>query len=169
MGMKNPIPTYTYLISQLRERHPNLAYIHIIQSRDLDNPKQSSEVFHDLWLSRLLIVTDGFTREKALTAAKCEGILVAFGRHFISNVSGSIDMKYKMYGIDRSLFFSRIFPSDWKVIYHCLHMIGELSMAEMRLERVILIMLLCPNRYTGCYPGTCRQFWVIIFVYWLIV
>lgn len=94
MGMKNPIPTYTYLISQLRERHPNLAYIHIIQSRDLNNPKQSSEVFHDLWLPRPLIVADGFTREKALKAAKREGILVAFGRHFISNVSGSIDMKY---------------------------------------------------------------------------
>lgn len=101
MGMENPIPTYTYLISQLRERHPNLAYIPIIQLRDLDNPKQSSEVFHDLWLPRPLIVADGFTWEKALKAVKREGILVAFGRHFILNVSGSIDMEYKMYGIDR--------------------------------------------------------------------
>ena len=87
MGMEDPIPTYTYLISQLRERHPNLAYLHMIQSRDLDNPKESNEVFVDMWSPRPLVVADGFTREKALKAAEREGVLVAFGRQFISNVS----------------------------------------------------------------------------------
>jgi hypothetical protein len=31
MGMRNPIPTYTYIISELGKRHPDLAYIHLIE------------------------------------------------------------------------------------------------------------------------------------------
>ncbi|KAJ3876684.1 NADH:flavin oxidoreductase/NADH oxidase [Lentinula edodes] len=85
MGMKDPIPTFTHLISQLKEKQPNLAYLHLIQSRDLDDPKQSNENFFDLWSPRPLVVADGITREKALKFAEREGLLVAFGRQFISN------------------------------------------------------------------------------------
>ncbi|KAJ3814044.1 hypothetical protein F5876DRAFT_73284 [Lentinula aff. lateritia] len=35
------------------------------QSRDLDDPEQSNENFFDMWSPRLLVVADGFTREKA--------------------------------------------------------------------------------------------------------
>ena len=31
MGMRNPIPTYSYIISQLVKDHSELAYIHMIQ------------------------------------------------------------------------------------------------------------------------------------------
>ncbi|KAJ3814043.1 NADH:flavin oxidoreductase/NADH oxidase [Lentinula lateritia] len=85
MGMKDPIPTFTYLISQLKEKQPNLAYLHLIQSRDLDDPEQSNENFFDMWSPRPLVVADGITREKALKFAEREGLLVAFGRQFISN------------------------------------------------------------------------------------
>ncbi|KAJ7737106.1 FMN-linked oxidoreductase, partial [Mycena metata] len=30
MGMPDPIPTYSYVVSQLAARHPNLAYLHLI-------------------------------------------------------------------------------------------------------------------------------------------
>lgn len=33
MGMINPIPTYTYLVTQLAQRHPTLAYIHVVEPR----------------------------------------------------------------------------------------------------------------------------------------
>ncbi|KAJ3777544.1 hypothetical protein FB446DRAFT_806014 [Lentinula raphanica] len=85
MGMKDPIPTFTYLISQLKEKHPDLAYLHLIQSRALDDPKESNETFFDVWLPRPLVVADGFTRDTALKLAEREGLLVAFGRQFISN------------------------------------------------------------------------------------
>lgn len=89
MGMKNPIPTYAYLISQLKEKHPDLSYLHFIQSREIDDPNQSNEVLFDLWSPRPLVVADGFDRDKALKIAERERVLVAFGRHFISNVSYS--------------------------------------------------------------------------------
>ena len=31
MGMRNPIPTYSYIISELAKHYPNLAYIHMIE------------------------------------------------------------------------------------------------------------------------------------------
>lgn len=33
MRMDDPIPTFSYLIQQIVERHPNLAYIHMIEPR----------------------------------------------------------------------------------------------------------------------------------------
>ena len=33
MGMSDPIPTFTYLISEIKTRHPNLAYMHVIEPR----------------------------------------------------------------------------------------------------------------------------------------
>ena len=29
--MKDPIPTFTYLVSQVVQRHPDLAYLHVIE------------------------------------------------------------------------------------------------------------------------------------------
>ncbi|KAJ3731227.1 NADH:flavin oxidoreductase/NADH oxidase [Lentinula guzmanii] len=107
MGMKDPIPTYTYLISQLKEKHPNLAYLHLIQSRNLDNPKETNEDFFDVWLPRPLIVADGFTRETALKVAERDGVLVAFGRHFISNPDLPLRLKadIPLTHYDRTTFY----------------------------------------------------------------
>ncbi len=33
MRMKDPIPTFSYFVNQLVERHPNLAYIHVTEAR----------------------------------------------------------------------------------------------------------------------------------------
>ena len=31
MRMADPIPTFTYLVSQVAERHPDLAYLHVVE------------------------------------------------------------------------------------------------------------------------------------------
>ena len=33
MRMKDPIPTFTYLVTKLKEQHPNLAWIHVVEPR----------------------------------------------------------------------------------------------------------------------------------------
>ncbi|KAF5384010.1 hypothetical protein D9757_006929 [Collybiopsis confluens] len=106
--MKDPIPTYSYLISQLKERHINLAYLHLIESRDLENPKESNEPLADIWLPRPLVLADGFTREKAFKRAEeQEGVLIAFGRDFISNPDLPIRLQadLPLASYDRTTFY----------------------------------------------------------------
>jgi NADPH2 dehydrogenase len=92
MGMNDPIPTFSYLISTIKRLYPDLMYLHLIEpriggggvaeaGRDID----SNEGFYDLWAPKPLITAGGFTKETALKAAE-EGRLVAFGRYFIANV-----------------------------------------------------------------------------------
>lgn len=33
MGMADPVPQYSYLVREIANRHPNLAYIHIVEPR----------------------------------------------------------------------------------------------------------------------------------------
>ena len=33
MGMKDPIPTFTYLVTRLAELHPDLAFLHVVEPR----------------------------------------------------------------------------------------------------------------------------------------
>ncbi|KAL4252355.1 Aldolase-type TIM barrel [Abortiporus biennis] len=97
MGMKDPYPTYTYVVSQLIERHPDLAYIHanhaIERSRGgpnaIDFAKiiegKSLDFIRKIWAPRPFISCGFYTPESALKAADTEGDLISFGRYFISN------------------------------------------------------------------------------------
>ena len=109
--MKDPVPTFTYLISRLAEEHPNLAYLHLIEpwvAGNADqgvNPaevvfpiaavrvpvtdmraRQSNDCLGRIWLPRPLVTAGGYTRESAMRIADETGQLIAFGRAFISNV-----------------------------------------------------------------------------------
>ncbi|KAJ7690838.1 hypothetical protein B0H17DRAFT_1064025 [Mycena rosella] len=93
MGMIDPIPTFSYVISALAARHPDLAYVHLIEARINGNAaRDESQVgAHELndgllalWAPRPLIRAGGFSRAGALTAAEA-GALIAFGRFFIAN------------------------------------------------------------------------------------
>ncbi|KAJ7642833.1 putative NADPH2 dehydrogenase chain OYE2 [Mycena rosella] len=86
MGMQDPLPTFSYLVSELAARHPTLAYLHLIEPRiSGDEPRaegtvgahESNDALRALWAPRPLIRAGGFDR------ARCN--LVAFGRLFISN------------------------------------------------------------------------------------
>ncbi|KAF8446358.1 hypothetical protein L210DRAFT_3392458 [Boletus edulis BED1] len=87
MGMPNPRPT------------PKLAYLHVIEPRvagpsDTDtalNPDENNDFLRDIWNGgeggeeRAFIAAGGHTREKALRTAEDKGVLVAFGRLYVSN------------------------------------------------------------------------------------
>jgi NADPH2 dehydrogenase len=98
MGMADPLPTFSYLISQLVERHPRLAYIHLVEPRIIGNATrdddaigahESNDALRALWAPRPIIRAGGFSRASAIEAAE-SGDLIAFGRRYISNVRPAI-------------------------------------------------------------------------------
>jgi len=98
MGMKDPVPTYTYLVEKLRDLFPNLAYLSVIEPRtsggDFEEREleagESNDFIRDIWGPRPLVLAGGYTRQSAIEKAENDNTLIAFGRHFISNVSGDL-------------------------------------------------------------------------------
>ncbi|KAI0033372.1 FMN-linked oxidoreductase [Vararia minispora EC-137] len=86
------VETYTVVVTSLRERFPDLAYLHVIQPRisaheDTDIGAGDSDAFvRELWGNgRAYIAVGGFTRATALQRAEESGDLICFGRHFLAN------------------------------------------------------------------------------------
>lgn len=101
MRMEDPIPTFSYLVEQLKAKHSDLAYIHVIEGStdpyDKNAPKhveRNSSKFHSndfvrkAWLPRPYITAGGYSEAGgaawALESSE-QGALVAFGRSFIAN------------------------------------------------------------------------------------
>lgn len=99
--MQDPIPTFSYLVEQLKAKHSDLAYIHVIEGSTIPYNKgaprhveRSSSKFHsndfvrNAWLPRPYITAGGYSEATgaawAIEAAE-QGALVAFGRSFIAN------------------------------------------------------------------------------------
>ena len=98
MKMPDPRLTFAYLASALRDKHPKLAYLHVVESRvtgdsDIDgHADEENEYLRDTWnggegKERVFISASGYTRDTALRTVEDKGGLVAFGRQYISNVS----------------------------------------------------------------------------------
>ncbi|KAK7007400.1 putative inactive dehydrogenase EasA [Favolaschia claudopus] len=94
MAMRDPIPTFSYIISQLAQRHPDLAYLHLVEPRIVGaftreegtvGSHESNDELRAIWAPRRLIRAGGFTRQKALETAEEGDDLIAFGRYFSSN------------------------------------------------------------------------------------
>ncbi|KAF9233630.1 hypothetical protein BU15DRAFT_90270 [Melanogaster broomeanus] len=96
MRMPNPNPTFAYLTTALREKHPNMAYIHVTEPRlDQEDGREFDENGNDflreIWKGgeggekRVFISAGGYTRDTALRTAEEKGGLVAFGRLYIPN------------------------------------------------------------------------------------
>ncbi|KAJ7146484.1 putative NADPH2 dehydrogenase chain OYE2 [Mycena epipterygia] len=96
MQFDDPKPTYTYLITELRERHPDLAYLHVVEPRadqTVDRKEGASNDFiRDLWRDKRLVSAGGYTRETAMDVADQKGDLVAFARPYIANP----DLPYRL-------------------------------------------------------------------------
>ncbi|KAJ7633144.1 NADH:flavin oxidoreductase/NADH oxidase [Roridomyces roridus] len=117
MGMADPIPTFCYVISEIKRLHPKLAYLHLIEPRinadataetTAENAAQSNEVFFNLWGDRPLIVAGGCTRECAMKlAAERANVLVCFGRHFLANpdLPLRLEKNIPLNPYDRSTFY----------------------------------------------------------------
>ncbi|THV00308.1 FMN-linked oxidoreductase [Dendrothele bispora CBS 962.96] len=99
MKMADPKPTFAHLVSEIKNAHPTLSYIHVVEPRIqgaevVDVPEEESNDFiREIWASpetettnaRRLISAGGYTRQTAIDAAEKTGDLIAFGRLFIAN------------------------------------------------------------------------------------
>ncbi|KAI9572320.1 hypothetical protein HD554DRAFT_2015787 [Boletus coccyginus] len=97
MGMPDPRPTFACLVTALRDKHPKLAYLHVIEPRvggseDITpHPDGNNDFLREIWSGdegseeRAFISAGGYTRETALHTAESKGGLIAFGRLYISN------------------------------------------------------------------------------------
>ncbi|KAH9056795.1 hypothetical protein EDB87DRAFT_1686813 [Lactarius vividus] len=104
MGMKDPLPTFTTFVERIRDEHPNLAYLHVIEPRASgdagiialsdENRTQSNE--------------GGINRATAIDTVSKYGGLIAFGRHFIANPDLPLRLKegLPLTHYDRSTFFT---------------------------------------------------------------
>jgi NADPH2 dehydrogenase len=95
MGIADPKPQFSYLVSQLRKY--DLAYLHVTEPRvggniDVDSPPQSSNDFlREIWCKEgrngVFISAGGHTRQTAIETVQEHGGMIAFGRLYIPNVS----------------------------------------------------------------------------------
>ncbi|GAA5872952.1 hypothetical protein JCM8547_003273 [Rhodosporidiobolus lusitaniae] len=92
MELKDIKETFSYVVEQLRLRHPDLAYIHCVESRIAGNQtveadkEETLDFIRDLWAPRPFLVAGGFTDENgAEIAEKYENTVIVYGRYFISN------------------------------------------------------------------------------------
>ncbi|KAI0049824.1 FMN-linked oxidoreductase [Auriscalpium vulgare] len=130
MDMKDPVPTFSHLITQIRDRFPNFGYLHVIEPRirgSFDREELSGETndyFRKIWGDRRWVSAGGFTRESALKAAEEHGELIAFGRYYTSNYRLQPDLPDRLLKniplapYDRSVFYTEESPIgyiDYKV------------------------------------------------------
>ena len=93
MKMEDPKPTFAYFVSQAKERYPNLAYLHAIEPvvsgiDDSDfNGVDSNDFLREIWGDKAYIAAGGYTPQTAAETTSTKGGLIAFGRHYIANVS----------------------------------------------------------------------------------
>ncbi|KAI8350129.1 hypothetical protein BD560DRAFT_376506 [Blakeslea trispora] len=88
---ETPVQTWSYLASQLQQNHPDLAFLHFIESQgdfigDDDNEVDSLEPYRRIWKGPI-IMASGFSTNipRAIDLAEKTSNLVAFGRAFIAN------------------------------------------------------------------------------------
>ncbi|KAJ7052277.1 hypothetical protein C8F01DRAFT_1221986 [Mycena amicta] len=94
MYMEDPRPTYSYVVTQLRDCFPDLAYLHVVEPRADANVRAgaSNDFIREIWGARPFISAGGYTREIALAVAEEKGDIVAFSRGFIANP----DLPYRL-------------------------------------------------------------------------
>ncbi|KAJ7706926.1 hypothetical protein B0H17DRAFT_972881 [Mycena rosella] len=89
-GMADPKPTYSYLVKEIRAQHPQLSYIHLLESHGDDSATrdaESNDFIREIWGNRRLISAGGYSddREKGFRVAEEKGDIIAYSRAFIAN------------------------------------------------------------------------------------
>ncbi|KAF8234962.1 FMN-linked oxidoreductase [Tricholoma matsutake] len=114
MGMTDPVPQFSHFISVLKERHPKMAYLHVVEPRvsgvidPIEEAHESNEFLRDIWRPLPYISAGGYTTLKnAVQVADHKGGLIAFGRMYISNPDLPYRLKRKipLTKYDRSTFY----------------------------------------------------------------
>ena len=95
MGMEDPIPTFSYLTTWIKELYPDFVYIHVVEAHvdgftDLSPEDvkefETNDFIRKIWAPKPLISAGGYTRESGMETADEKGDLISYGRWFISNV-----------------------------------------------------------------------------------
>lgn len=91
--MADPKPTFSYVAERLSQSYPNFAYLHVVEPR-IDGATEgdcgageSNDFLRKIWSPKPYIAAGAYGRDNAIEHADKTEDLVAFGRHFISNVS----------------------------------------------------------------------------------
>ncbi|VDC07426.1 unnamed protein product [Peniophora sp. CBMAI 1063] len=90
VGMSDPVLTFKALVERIHSKHPDLAYIHVIEpepDRVASAPGvvRSNAFADEVRLPKPVLHAAAFTPETAREAAERDGVLVGFGKLFISN------------------------------------------------------------------------------------
>jgi NADPH2 dehydrogenase len=89
--MTDPKPTYSYLVKEIRDRHPNFGYLHVIE--DYIAPEgiepASNDFIREIWGDRPLISAGGYSddRDRGFRVAEEKGSIIAYSKAFIANAS----------------------------------------------------------------------------------
>ncbi|KAG6852875.1 hypothetical protein C0991_008455 [Blastosporella zonata] len=113
MRMKDPKPQFSHLVTSLRDAHPSMAYIHVVEGRingsgDRDQEThESNDFLREIWGDRPYISAGGHTEETAIKMAERGNELVAFGRYYISNPDLPLKLKHhvKLEPYNRDTFY----------------------------------------------------------------
>ncbi|KAJ7485334.1 hypothetical protein FB451DRAFT_1337587 [Mycena latifolia] len=87
-GMADPKPTYSHLVTEIRNRHPELSYIHLFEPDGVTpGDVRSNDFIREIWGTRRLISAGGYSdnRERGIRAAEEKGDIIAYARAFIAN------------------------------------------------------------------------------------
>ncbi|KAI0063566.1 NADH:flavin oxidoreductase/NADH oxidase [Artomyces pyxidatus] len=110
----DPRPTYSHLVTQIRERFPSFGYLHVVEPRirgsfDRENNNtESNDFLRDIWGSRTWVSAGGYVRENAIKQADERGEIIAFGRLYTSNPDLPIRLEKNLplTPYDRSTFYT---------------------------------------------------------------
>ncbi|KII91971.1 hypothetical protein PLICRDRAFT_154156 [Plicaturopsis crispa FD-325 SS-3] len=123
MGMKDPVPTFSYYVRRLRDLYPDLAYIHVVEPRvDASESRepgdiqewQSNDFIRNIWAPLPLVSAGAYTRESGIQTADEKGDLIAYGRPFIANPDLPIRLKHDipLTPYNRDTFYAPGPPGD---------------------------------------------------------
>ncbi|SJL05044.1 uncharacterized protein ARMOST_08416 [Armillaria ostoyae] len=89
MTMKDRKLTFTYLVSQKKEKSPDFAYIHVVERRIVGTSdrnlkdigaQEGNDFLRSIWAG-------GYDQSMTITVADEKNHFLAFGRHFLANPS----------------------------------------------------------------------------------
>lgn len=112
--MSDPVPTFRALVERIHSKHPNLAYIHVIEpepDRVASAPGvvRSNAFADEIRLPKPVLHAAAFTPETAREAAEKDGVLIGFGKLFVSNPDLPIRLQkgLALAKPDHATFFTR--------------------------------------------------------------
>ncbi|KAB5592695.1 NADH flavin oxidoreductase/NADH oxidase [Ceratobasidium theobromae] len=122
MRMKDPVPTFSYVVKELAKRHTDLAYLHVVEpvvSGDNDaqhahdtgsgQKPASNDFAREIWGEHTFLSAGGYNAKSAEEVLnKFGNSAIVFGRHFIANPDLPVRLRtgVPLTRYDRSTFYT---------------------------------------------------------------